>query len=73
MGQIYFSMGLCVVKIFCVVPKFVRELIFFAFDSFCLLDDIFYCTATNSLDIFSVSLFLANLDQTLFDLFSIFE
>ena len=40
MGQIYFSMGLCVVRIFCVGPKFVRGLIFFAFDSFCLLDDI---------------------------------
>ena len=34
---------------------------------------LFYCTATNSLDIFSVSLFLANLDQTFFDFFSIFE
>ena len=39
-GQIYFSMGLCMVKIFCVGPRFVRGLIFFAFDSFYLLDDI---------------------------------
>ena len=27
-GQVYFCMGLCVVKIFCVGPKFVRESIF---------------------------------------------
>ena len=67
--EIDFCVGLCVVHNFCVFFFF----FFFTWISLYLLDEIIFYTATNSLGIFFGSLFPANLDQTLFAPFGIFE
>ena len=53
-GQIYFCVGLCLVKLFYLGPKFLRGSIFFCIGQLLFTRrDFFYYTPTNSLENFS--------------------
>ena len=72
-GRICFCVGLCVGENILPGSKiFVWVLFFLRKSAFIYQMKLIYYSTTNSLDIFFVSLFPANLEQALFDPFSVF-
>ena len=72
-GRIYFCVGLCVGENILRGSKiFAWSFFFLRKSAFIYQMKLIYYSTTNSLDIFFVNLFPVNLEQALFDPFSIF-